>query len=142
MPRVASKRQGLSNPIFCLILGGALIGAFAMARAALGPLLGDNSPYMLFIAAVLVAGFARGVLCGLVVMLGGGVAGLLLFSGWQGDWATAIGPMVSLVVFWAVSALVLMMSNELRRHANAAFSRLQARGAQDRPVESAESQTA
>jgi K+-sensing histidine kinase KdpD len=121
-----------SSPIFCLLLAIVLTLAFTVARAVLIPVLGPESPYMLYVAAVLIAGFARGALCGFLVMLGGGAAGLVLFSGWDRSLDTAARPLVALVVFLIVAALVLMMSNELRRHANLTFERLRGRVAASR----------
>jgi hypothetical protein len=79
------------------------------------------------VAAVLAAGFARGGFCGALVLVGGGIAGLALFAGWDGSLGTAAAPLVSLAFFWAVGALVLMTANELRRHADRTFHRLQKR---------------
>ena len=123
--QTGTTRTGpFSSPAFCVLLALALTLAFTLARGVLSPVLRHSSPYTLFIAAVLIAGFARGALCGVLVMLGGGLTGLMLFSGWNGGWTRASEPLVSLAVFWMVAGLVLMMSNELRRHANAAFERL------------------
>jgi K+-sensing histidine kinase KdpD len=129
-----------ASPIYCLLLAAVFTLAFTLARATLGPVLGHSSPYSLYIAAVLIAGFARGGLCGFLVMLAGGAAGLTLFSGWDWTWTRASEPLVSLTIFWMVAGLVLMMANELRRHANAAFERAKPRTEQTRAPASNESQ--
>jgi K+-sensing histidine kinase KdpD len=121
------SRTTPASLLICLVVAAALVAAFTLARAVLNPVLGSQSPFMLYIAAVLIAGFARGALCGFSVMLGAGAAGLLLFSGWDGRLASAAGPLISMMLFWMVSALALMMANELRRHANAAFERMRGR---------------
>ena len=118
------SNTGAFRPLICLAVALPLILAFTVARAVLTPVLGTQSPYMLYVAAVLIAGFARGGFCGFLVMLGGGLAGFVLFSGWDRSLATMGGPVAALVCFWAVAALALMMANELRRHANVTFERL------------------
>ena len=112
------------NSLICLLLAVALVAAFTLARAVLTPVLGSQSPYMLYVAAVMIAGFSRGGLCGFLVLLAGGLTGLFLFSNWNHSLVTAARPLASLACFWAVSALALMMANELRRHSNVTFARL------------------
>jgi hypothetical protein len=119
-----SNTAAAFRPMLCLVVALPLIVAFTVARTVLIPVLGTQSPYMLYVAAVLIAGFARGGFCGFLVMLGGGVTGLMLFTGWDRSLATLGSPLVSLICFWAVAALALMMANELRRHANVTFNRL------------------
>ena len=62
-----------------VLIAAALVGATTAVRLALTPYLGALSPFMLYVAAVLVAGLVRGPLCGALVMLGGGFVGLRLF---------------------------------------------------------------
>jgi hypothetical protein len=124
MPRLTTTTEGPFKALFCVALALALLVVFTLARAILNPILGSQSPYMLYIAAVLIAGFARGGFCGFLVMLGGGIAGLMLFAGWNGHLGAIGAPAASLACFWAVSALALMMANELRRHANLTFERM------------------
>lgn len=119
-----SNTAGAFRPLICLAVALPLIFAFTVARTILAPVLEGQSPYMLYVAAVLIAGFARGGFCGFLVMFGGGLTGLMLFAGWDWSLATLGGPLASLLCFWAVAALALMMANELRRHANVTFNRL------------------
>jgi hypothetical protein len=119
-----SNTEGSFRPLICLAVALPLVFAFTVARSILIPVLGAQSPYMLYVAAVLIAGFARGGFCGFLVMLGSGLTGFMLFAGWDRSLATLGGPLASLLCFWVVAALALMMANELRRHANVTFSRL------------------
>lgn len=98
--------------LISLVLAVLLIGAATLARAALGPKLGALSPFMLYVAAVLVAGLVRGPFCGAVVMLGGGLLAFRLFLSPNG--APPDGSVVALMIFWGVSAPVLVTANELR----------------------------
>jgi hypothetical protein len=115
-----------------------LASVFTAARLILDPVLGHASPYVLYIAAVLIAGFVRGALCGALVMIAGGLTGLTLFSGWEGDLLQPSAPLVSLAIYGMVSGLVLMMANELRLHANAAFERARPRAGRTRSAGQAE----
>lgn len=135
----ATRTGPFASAAFCLLLAAVLTVVFTAARGVLSPVLGHSSPYTLYIAAVLIAGFARGGLCGVIVMLAGGVAGFLLFAGWDRTWTGLNEPLVSLVIFWMVAGLVLMMSNELRRHANITFARLHRRVEASRAQPSGES---
>lgn len=107
-----------------LLVAAVLVALATGVRAALSPQLGTCSPFMLYVAAVLVAGLVRGPGCGMLVMLGGGVLGLRLFASPQGQ--AAPGAMLSLMLFWGVSALVLVTANELRVQLGAAMRRLSA----------------
>ncbi len=102
-------------------LAAVLLGITTVARAALTPHLGNLSPFMLYVAAVLAAGLIHGSLCGALVMLGGGVLGLYLFlePGQQGS-------ILALMIFWGVSAPVLVTANELRVQLREAMARLSA----------------
>jgi hypothetical protein len=101
-----------------------LVGATTLLRAAMTPQLGALSPFMLYIAAVLVAGLVRGPLCGALVMLGGGLVGFRLFLSPNG--VTAPGSELALMIFWGVSAPVLVTANELRVQLKVAMGRLTA----------------
>jgi K+-sensing histidine kinase KdpD len=139
--QAATNRTGpFASPIYCLLMAAVFTLAFTLARTVLNPVLGHASPFALYIAAVLIAGFARGAFCGALVMLAGGAAGLVLFSGWDWTWTRAGEPLVSLAIFWMVSGLVLMMANELRQHANAAFERARPRQETSRASASTEAQ--
>jgi K+-sensing histidine kinase KdpD len=110
--------------LISLALAVVLIGAATLARAALGPKLGALSPFMLYVAAVLVAGLVRGPLCGAIVMLGGGLLAFLLFLSPNGT--PQDGSVVALMIFWGVSAPVLVTANELRVQLGRAMARLSA----------------
>ena len=105
-------------------LAVVLVGAATLARAALGPKLGALSPFMLYVAAVLIAGLIRGPVCGALVMLGGGIAGFLLFLG--PATSPPDGSVVALMIFWGVTAPVLVTANELRVQLGRAMARLSA----------------
>lgn len=107
-----------------LLVAGALVGLATLARMALSPQLGLLSPFMLYVAAVLLAGLVRGPVCGALVMLGGGVIGLRLFASPHGE--AAPGAVLSLMLFWGVSAPVLVTANELRVQLGVAMRRLSA----------------
>ena len=139
--QTATTRTGpFASPIYCVLLAAIFGSVFTAARVILDPVLGNSSPYVLYIAAVLIAGFARGAFCGVLVMLVGGLTGLMMFSGWDWNLTRLSAPLVSLAIFWMVSGLVLLMANELRLHANAAFERAKPRTEQTRAPASNETQ--
>ena len=76
------------------------------------------------VAAVLAAGLMRGPLCGALVMLGGGLLGFRLFLSHDG--VTQPGAELALMMFWGVSAPVLVTANELRVQLKGAMDRLTA----------------
>ena len=125
MAKVATPRGGaVLRGLISLGVAAALVGVVTLARAALSPVLGPLSPYMLYVAAVLVAGLIRGPFCGALVMFAGGAMAWRLFVAPNG---AAPGPsMVSLMIFWGVSALVLVTANELRVQLQVAMARLSA----------------
>jgi K+-sensing histidine kinase KdpD len=110
--------------ILSAAVAAALVGVTTIARAALTPQLGALSPFMLYIAAVLVAGLVRGPLCGALVMLAGGLVGLRLFASPGG--VAQHGSILALMIFWGVSAPVLVTANELRVQLRVAMARLSA----------------
>lgn len=110
--------------VISLVVAAALVGATTLLRAALSPHLGVLSPFMLYIVAVLAAGLLRGPLCGALVMLGGGVVGFRLFLSPGG--VNQHGAELALMMFWGVSALVLLTANELRVQLKGAMERLSA----------------
>ncbi len=110
--------------LISLVLAVLLIGAATLARAALGPKLGALSPFMLYVAAVLVAGLVRGPFCGAVVMLGGGLLAFRLFLSPNG--VLPDGSVVALMIFWGVSAPVLVTANELRVQLGRTMAKLSA----------------
>jgi K+-sensing histidine kinase KdpD len=110
-----------------LLLAALIVTAFSILRAGLTPELDENSPYMLYVAAVLVAGFARGGFCGLLVLIGGGLAGFYLFADPQNTWAKTPGALASLGLFWLVGGLVLLAARELRNQVNDTFTRFRQR---------------
>jgi K+-sensing histidine kinase KdpD len=107
-----------------LLIAGGLVAAVTLARAALSPQLGALSPFMLYIAAVVVAGMVRGPLCGVLVILGGGACGMRFFLN---PYETPReGALLSLIIFCMVSTLVLVTANELRVHLKLSMDRLAA----------------
>jgi len=105
-------------------VAAVLVGATTLLRAALTPQLGALSPFMLYVAAVLVAGLVRGPFCGALVMLASGLLGFRLFLSHHG--VTEPGSVVALMIFWGVSAPVLVTANELRVQLKVAMQRLSA----------------
>lgn len=75
-------------------------------------------------SAVLLAGLVRGPLCGAMVLLVGGAIGFRLFAVPDGVFRT--GAVISLIIFWVVSAPVLATANELRVQLDDAMARLSA----------------
>jgi two-component system sensor histidine kinase KdpD len=125
MPRlVTPPRNRITQALISLAVATVLVGATTAVRVALAPQLGALSPFMLYVAAVLVAGLIRGPLCGGLVMLAGGVLGLRLFL--MPHHAEAQGSMLALMIFWGVSAPVLVTANELRVQLREAMARLSA----------------
>lgn len=114
----------VSEALISLVVAVVLVALATAARAALSSQLGLLSPFMIYVAAVLVAGLVRGAFCGAVVMLGGGLLGLRLFL--SPDGVAAPGSMIALMVFWGVSAPVLVTANELRVQLTRAMARLSA----------------
>lgn len=110
--------------LITVLVAALLVGVTTLLRAALTPALGALSPFMLYVAAVLVAGLVRGPFCGLLVMLAGGVIGFRLFLSRNG--VAEHGSMVALMIFWGVSAPVLVTANELRVQLRVAMERLTA----------------
>jgi K+-sensing histidine kinase KdpD len=118
------KGNAVLGALITLAVAAALAAAATAARAALTPVLGALSPFMLYIAAVLAAGLIRGPLCGGLVMLAGGVLGFRLFLSANG--VAAHGSVAALMIFWAVSTPVLITANELRVQLREAMARLSA----------------
>lgn len=120
------KRPGwrLLQFAITLIVAGLLLAVTTWARMALIPYLGGLSPFMLYVAAVLVAGLVRGPLCGGLVMLGGGLLGYELFL--SPDGVAQKGSMLALMMFWGVAAPVLATASELRSQLRDAMARLSA----------------
>jgi K+-sensing histidine kinase KdpD len=114
----------LAGLLLTVALAAALVAGTTLLRAALTPQLGALSPFMLYVAAVLVAGLVRGPLCGALVMLGGGLVGFRLFLSHDG--VTTPGSELALMIFWGVSAPVLVTANELRVQLKSAMDRLSA----------------
>jgi len=125
MPRLATPPPNrIVQALISLAVAAVLVGAATAVRVALAPQLGALSPFMLYVAAVLAAGLIRGPLCGGLVMLAGGVLGLRLFL--MPHHAEAQGSMLALMIFWGVSAPVLVTANELRVQLREAMARLSA----------------
>lgn len=120
------KRPGqfALQALISVVLAAVLVVLPTVALVLLGPKLGALSPFMLYVAAVLVAGLVRGPICGVLVMLAGGAAGYMLCIG--ADSAAPAGSMTALMLFWIVSAPVLFTANELRVQLGRAMSRLSA----------------
>lgn len=120
MPAAKAARQALASTA----VAGVLLAATTIARAALTPLLGSLSPFMIYIVGVLIAGLVRGPFCGALVMLGGGAIGFRLFL--APDGVAQHGSVPALMIFWGVSAPVLVTANELRVQLGRAMARLSA----------------
>ena len=114
----------LVRGIVSILVAGVLLALTAGVQTILQPYLGTLSPYMLYVAAVLVAGLVSGPLCGGLVMLVGGLLGLRPFLGPDGG--AQHGSILALMLFWGVSALVLTTANELRVQLRDAMARLSA----------------
>ncbi|PZQ55150.1 MAG: hypothetical protein DI570_22530 [Phenylobacterium zucineum] len=110
--------------LISLLVAAVLVAAATGVRVALTPMLGDLSPFMLYVGAVLVAGLVRGAFCGGLVMLAGGIIGTRLFLSHQG--VVEPGSMIAVMVFWGVSAPVLVTANELRVQLGGAMAKLSA----------------
>lgn len=87
-----------AQALISIVVAVVLVGLATLARAALGPKLGGLSPFMLYVAAVLIAGLVRGPVCGALVMLGGGVSGFILFLAPHG--VAPPGSVAALMIFW------------------------------------------
>ena len=107
-----------------ILVAAILVAIVTGARMALNPYLGAMSPFMLYVAAVLVAGLIRGPGCGALVMLAGGVLGFQLFLTHDGGHRP--GSILALKLFWGVSAPVLVTAAELRVQLRDAMARLSA----------------
>jgi K+-sensing histidine kinase KdpD len=110
--------------LISIAVAAVLVALATLARMALGPELGALSPFMLYVAAVLIAGLVRGSGCGALVMLAGGAVGFILCLGPDG--AAPPGSVAALMIFWGVSAPVLVTANELRVQLGRAMARLTA----------------
>lgn len=124
LPEGRPTVRPIARTAITVVVAVILVGATTLLRAALTPHLGALSPFMLYVAAVLVAGLVRGPLCGALVMLGGGLVGFRLFLSPNG--VTAPGSELALMIFWGVSAPVLVTANELRVQLKVAMGRLTA----------------
>lgn len=121
-PRIWSSKT--VQAAISIAVAAILLGVTTLARVALTPQLGALSPFMLYVAAVLVAGLIRGPFCGGLVLLGGGIIGFRLFLSPHG--VTQHGAVIALMIFWGVSAPVLVTANELRVQLGRAMARLSA----------------
>lgn len=120
----APRRNLFLETLISVAVAVALVGVATLTRVALTPQLGVLSPFMLYVGAVLAAGLIRGPLCGALVMLAGGALGVSLFL--MPNHAATQGSMISLMIFWGVSAPVLVTANELRVQLSTAMARLTA----------------
>jgi K+-sensing histidine kinase KdpD len=116
--------RAVVGALMSVAIAAALVGAATLARAALTPQLGALSPFMLYVAAVLIAGLVRGPFCGALVLLAGGLVGFRLFL--APDGVAQQGAIIALMIFWGVSAPVLVTANELRVQLGRAMARLSA----------------
>ena len=121
---VTPWRNLFRQTLISVVVAAVLVGVVTLVRMALTPILGGLSPFMLYVAAVLVAGLVRGPLCGALVMFAGGLLGARLFL--LPHHAATQGSMISLMIFWGVSAMVLVTANELRVQLRTAMARLTA----------------
>ncbi len=119
-PRPSGNRA--LQALISLAVAAVLVGAATLVRLVLNGALGALSPFMLYVAAVLAAGLARGPFCGVLVMAAGGAIGWRLFLSPGGVIHPGAAP--ALLTFWAVSSLVLVTANELRVQLKVAMDRL------------------
>jgi K+-sensing histidine kinase KdpD len=128
-----AKPAAFGGLLITVLLAAILVAAFTGVRALLNPLLGAHSPLMIYILAVLIAGFARGGLCGLLVIFASGFVGEYLFAAPPGELRLTIATLTSLALFWTVSLLVLGMTLELARRANEVLNRFKLQPKQEPP---------
>ena len=125
---MVGARRRMEGPlvrgIISILVAGVLLALTTGVQTLLKPYLGTLSPYMLYVAAVLVAGLVSGPLCGGVVMLAGGLLGLRPFLGPDGG--AQHGSILALMLFWGVATPVLATANELRVQLRDAMARLSA----------------
>ncbi len=121
---VTPPRNLILQTLVSMVVAAVLVAVATAARVALEPSLGALSPFMLYVAAVLAAGLIRGPFCGAIVMLAGGMLGLRLFL--MPHHVESEGSMIALMIFWGVSAPVLVTANELRVQLKVAMARLSA----------------
>ena len=105
----------MTKHIRAVVVALVLVGAATFLRSLLGPQLGSDSPFMLYIAAVLVGSVLAGALSGLTIAALGGIIGLIAFLSPHD--AVSAADVISLVVFWFVSVVVLMAGCRLRKAA-------------------------
>lgn len=120
-PREPGRNRAVEI-LISLVVAAVLTAAATAARLALSAQLGPLSPFMLYVAAVLAAGLVRGPFCGALVMMAGGALGVRLFL--MPHHTAPVGSMVALMIFWGVSAPVLVTANELRVQLRTAMARL------------------
>ena len=120
------RRPGrkVAQAAICVVVAAILVAITTGVRMALTPYLGSLSPFMLYVAAVLVAGLVRGPFCGALVMLGGGGLGLWLFLSPGG--VLQPGAILALMLFRGVATPVLATASELRVQLSDAMARLTA----------------
>lgn len=120
----ADKRRGrwALRGVTAILIAAVLLAVTTALRWALIPYLGGLSPFMLYIAAVLVAGLVSGPFCGALVMLVGGFLGYELFL--TPDGVAHQGSILSLMLFWGVATPVLATASELRNQLRDAMARL------------------
>ena len=131
----ADKRRGrrVLDAVIAFAVAAVLLVITTALRMALTPYLGGLSPFMLYVAAVLLAGLISGPFSGALVMLIGGFLGFQLFL--SPDGVPQQGSILALMLFWGVSAPVLATASELRSQLRDAMTRLTAaidRKGQDR----------
>lgn len=131
----ADKRRGrrVLDGVIAITVAAVLLVITTGLRMALTPYLGGLSPFMLYVAAVLLAGLISGPSSGALVMLIGGFLGFQLFL--SPDGVPQRGSILALMLFWGVSAPVLATASELRSQLRDAMTRLTAaidRKGQDR----------
>ena len=131
----ADKRRGrrVLDALIAFAIAAVLLVITTALQMALTPYLGGLSPFMLYVAAVLLAGLISGPFSGALVMLIGGFLGFQLFL--SPDGVPQRGSILALMLFWGVSTPVLATASELRSQLRDAMTRLTAaidRKGQDR----------
>lgn len=118
------KSRPLISALVSVMVAMLIVGVFTLLRAGLAPTLDDHSPYMLYVAAVLIASFLRSRFCGFVVLVASGLAGSYFFVEPAGELTMTPSAITALGIFWAVSALVLLAAHEMRGHVLSNFARI------------------
>lgn len=109
----------MTKHLRAMVLAIVLVGATTLFRSLLAAQLGSNTPFMLYVPAVLVASVLAGAVSGLAVAALGGVIGLLAFLSPHD--ALSAADLISLAAFWFTSSVVILAGCRLRKEFSRAF---------------------